>query len=192
MGQELNGSLESWVTLSDPFPALTYNTLIHQVCRSPCQNGVVRRAGVENQLKCYYYLNKITHRRWQFCLSAGQRTGASGAQRRNSQVSIWFLLSYGTDEWRRYSGLQKVQAVQLIGVSDQNGGSRPSDTSQPNKLTKRKIRTVRIVAISVWIFRSSPRRWPSRLELRCVRPSVRPYVHKKFFRFPSNFVCGWT
>ena len=40
------------------------------------------------------------------------------------------------------------------------------------------------------IFRSSPRRWPSRLELRCVRPSVRPYVHKKFFRFPSNFVCG--
>ena len=30
----------------------------------------------------------------------------------------------------------------------------------------------------------------SRLELRCVRPSVRPYVHKKFFRFPSNLVCG--
>ena len=23
-----------------------------------------------------------------------------------------------------------------------------------------------------------------------VRPSVRPYVHKKFFRFPSNLVCG--
>ena len=23
-----------------------------------------------------------------------------------------------------------------------------------------------------------------------VRPYVRPYVHKKFFRFPSNFVCG--
>ena len=23
-----------------------------------------------------------------------------------------------------------------------------------------------------------------------IRPSVRPYVHKKFFRFPSNLVCG--
>jgi len=23
-----------------------------------------------------------------------------------------------------------------------------------------------------------------------VRPYVRPYVHKKFFRFPSNLVCG--
>jgi len=23
-----------------------------------------------------------------------------------------------------------------------------------------------------------------------IRPYVRPYVHKKFFRFRSNFVCG--
>jgi len=28
--------------------------------------------------------------------------------------------------------------------------------------------------------------WPSRLELWCVRP----YIHKKFSRFPSNLVCG--
>jgi len=29
----------------------------------------------------------------------------------------------------------------------------------------------------------------SRLELRCVRPSVRTST-KRFFRFPSNLVCG--
>jgi len=40
--------------------------------------------------------------------------------------------------------------------------------------------------LSFTIFRWSPRRWLSRLELRCVRP----YVHKKFSRFPSNLVCG--
>jgi len=28
MGQELNGSLGSWVTLSDPFPALLHGTLL--------------------------------------------------------------------------------------------------------------------------------------------------------------------
>ena len=56
------------------------------------------------------------------------------------------------------------------------------------------IRAVRsqLVDVSIrWfylIFRSSPRRWPSRLELRCVRPSVRPYVHKKFF---SDFHLIW-
>ena len=27
--------------------------------------------------------------------------------------------------------------------------------------------------------------WNTRVSI-----SVRPYVHKKFFRFPSNFVCG--
>jgi len=32
-----------------------------------------------------------------------------------------------------------------------------------------------------FIFRSSPRRWPSRLELRCVRPSVRPSVRPQSF-----------
>ena len=34
--------------------------------------------------------------------------------------------------------------------------------------------------MSVWkwcLIRSSPRRWPSRLELRCVRPSVRTSIH---------------
>ena len=40
-------------------------------------------------------------------------------------------------------------------------------------------------------FRSSPTDdlvdWNSGVS---VRPSVRPYVHKKFFRFPSNLVCG--
>jgi len=35
---------------------------------------------------------------------------------------------------------------------------------------------------------ASPR-WPSRLELRCVRTSVRTST-KRFFRFPSNLVCG--
>ena len=50
------------------------------------------------------------------------------------------------------------------------------------------------ILVALIFIRSLPRRWPSRLELRCVRPSVRtsvrPYVHKKFFRFPSNLVCG--
>jgi len=53
-----------------------------------------------------------------------------------------------------------------------------------------KLGTTRVLLTAFVIFRSSPRRWPSRLELRCVRPYVRPYVHKKFFRFPSNLVCG--
>jgi len=39
------------------------------------------------------------------------------------------------------------------------------------------------------IFRSSPRRWPSRLELRCVRP-FRPYVHKKFSDFHLIWCVG--
>jgi len=43
-----------------------------------------------------------------------------------------------------------------------------------------------LYVIGQTIIRSSPRRWPSRLELRCVCP----YVHKKFFRFPPNLVCG--
>ena len=42
---------------------------------------------------------------------------------------------------------------------------------------------LRAYCLYVGITRSSPRRWPSRLELRCVRPSVRPYVHKKFSDF---------
>ena len=40
------------------------------------------------------------------------------------------------------------------------------------------------------IFRSSPRRWPSRLELRCVRPSVRPYVRTSTKSF-SDFHLIW-
>jgi len=48
-----------------------------------------------------------------------------------------------------------------------------------------------VVPWAINIFRSSiPNPSPSRLELRCVRPSIRTYVHKKFFRFPSNLVCG--
>ena len=37
------------------------------------------------------------------------------------------------------------------------------------------------------IFRSDLVDWNSGVS---VRPYVRPYVHKKFFRFPSNLVCG--
>jgi len=45
------------------------------------------------------------------------------------------------------------------------------------------------------VFRSSPTDdlvdWNSGVSVRLyVRTSVRPYVHKKFFRFPSNLVCG--
>ena len=41
MGQELNGSLGSWVTLSDPFPALQSSTTVLTVRRHQGLQGHV-------------------------------------------------------------------------------------------------------------------------------------------------------
>ena len=47
------------------------------------------------------------------------------------------------------------------------------------------------ILVKLFIFKSSPTDdlvdWNSGVS---VRTSVRTYIHKKFFQFPSNLVCG--